>query len=77
MNDGLIDCIILPKSRSADDEEDYRNIRNTAIMNDVEIKYFTRGNEIYLDGENGGVKNLCNFAVRFRRLGTKITSRWF
>lgn len=56
MNDGLIDCIVLPKSRSADDEEDYRNIRNTAIMNDVEIKYFTRGNEIYPDGENGGVK---------------------
>lgn len=56
MNDGLIDCIVLPRNRSADDEEDYQNIRNTAIMNDVDIKYFSRGNEIYPDGENGGVK---------------------
>ena len=56
MNDGLIDCIVLPKTRNGDDEEDYRTIRNTAVANDVDIKYFTRGNSIYPDGENGGVK---------------------
>lgn len=46
MEDGMVDTLILPKPQNVRDREDYENIRATALLNDVDIEYFSRSSDL-------------------------------
>lgn len=49
MQDGMVDVLILPKLKNSDDYEVYNTLKETAILNDVDINYFSRGSTLLLD----------------------------
>ncbi|MCI5970043.1 MAG: MBL fold metallo-hydrolase, partial [Oscillospiraceae bacterium] len=49
MQDGMVDVLILPKLKNNDDYEVYNTLKETAILNDVDINYFSRGSTLLLD----------------------------
>ena len=45
----MVDTLVLPKPQNVCDMEDYENIRATALLNDVDIEYFSRSSDLSFD----------------------------